>query len=312
MKILITGGAGFLGSHLCKRYLDLGCHVTCLDNMSKGNSEVIKLSGNQNFVIDQRDVRMTPWSNVPPEWNEWDNTDSCWYHGDLDSVFHFASYPSPKDHKALPVNTLEADSKGTMAFIDLALTKKCLLVYPSTGHVDMSYDPTEERAVYIEGKRFGEALISASKRCHGLRARILRLFNTYGPGMRPDDGRVVPSFIMKALKGEKIELWGGDQLISLTYIDDMIRGIISVVQASDEDTLDPIEIGDPDRIPIYLLARKIIQITGSNSKLNIAPQSVKDERRPNIREAQKLGWEPKVEIEEGLTKTIEWFKKEVA
>jgi len=306
MKILITGGAGFLGAHLCKHYLDLGCHVTCLDNMSKGNFEVKKLVGDPNFVIDQRDVRMTPWSNVPPEWNEWDNSDSCWYHGNLDAVLHFASYPSPKDHRAWPVKTLEADSKGLMAFIDLALVKRCLFVYASSGHVDTPYDPTDERSVYIEGKRFGEAMIAASEKAYGLKARIVRMFNSYGPGMRPDDGRVVPAFIMKALKGESIEIWGGDQLVSLTYVDDMVKGIETVISSS---VTEPVELGDADRIPIYLLARKIIQFTDSNSKLSLVPQSVKDERRPNLNKASLLGWKPTVDIDEGLKRTIKWFKE---
>ena len=149
-------------------------------------------------------------------------------------------------------------------------------------------------------------MIAASEKAYGLKARIVRMFNSYGPGMRPDDGRVVPAFIMKALKGESIEIWGGDQLISLTYVDDMVKGIETVISSS---VTEPVELGDSDRIPIYLLARKIIQITDSNSKLSLVPQSVKDERRPNLTKASSLGWKPMVDIDEGLKRTIEWFKE---
>ena len=303
---LITGGAGFIGSHLCRRFLDhtedpcgvfaSSNEVICMGGVNRGN-------GNVSDLQDKPGFNMTPSPNGFRRYIPWGNVQE-----EIGYVLHFASYPSPKDHLAMPMETLAADSEGTMEMVNIANAKKAIFMLASTGHIDQEDDPTKERSVYCEGKRFAEAYTMAAHRKLGLETRIIRMFNSYGPGMRIDDGRVVPAFIVKALKGERLEVWGGDQLISLTYIDDMIDGIEKVLFS---DVCEPVEIGSPHRISIGNLAQMTIQLSGSQSKLDLNAQTVKDERLPNLQRAEELGWTPRVDIREGLKRTIEYFRERI-
>jgi dTDP-glucose 4,6-dehydratase len=305
-KFLITGGAGFIGSHLCRHFLDYkvdesglfasGNNTICVGNLSRGNGNISDLMTKPGFYtipVLNRFKQNAPWENVVDE---------------IGYVLHFASYPSPKDHLAMPLETLIADSEGTIEMINLAHAKKATFMLASTGHIDQENDPTQERSVYCEGKRFGEAYTMAAHRKLGLETRIIRMFNSYGPGMRIDDGRVIPTFIVKALKDETLSINGGEQLISLTYIDDMVDGIDRILFS---DVVEPVEIGSPYRISIGDLAQKIIKLSGSHSKLNLNPQTAKDERLPNLQRANELGWSPKVDIEEGLKRTINYFREKL-
>jgi dTDP-glucose 4,6-dehydratase len=301
---LITGGAGFIGSHLCRHFLDhtedpggvfaSSNEVICMGGVKRGN-------GNISDLQDKPGFNMTPSPNGFRRYIPWANVqDKIGY------VLHFASYPSPKDHLAMPMETLAADSEGTMEMVNIAHAKKAIFMLASTGHIDQEDDPTKERSVYCEGKRFAEAYTMAAHRKLGLETRIIRMFNSYGPGMRIDDGRVVPAFIVKAMKGERLEVWGGNQLISLTYIDDMIDGIERVLFS---DICEPVEIGSPHRISIGNLAQMIIKLSESQSKLDLNAQTVKDERLPSLQRADELGWTPRVDIREGLKRTIEYFRE---
>jgi dTDP-glucose 4,6-dehydratase len=306
MRFLITGGAGFLGSHLCEHFLKQGHHVTCLDKFAKGNGFVKHLEGNPNFRIDKRDLLVSPWVNLPSDYDEFRSSDSPWYAGDLDFILHFASYPSPKDYTAKPIETLKADSFGTLEMLKLAGLKKAIFVLASTGHIDFEQDPTTERTLYNEGKRFGEALTMAIHRALGVETRIVRMFNSYGPGMRIDDGRVVPTFIAKALRNEKIEIYGGQQMISLTYVDDMVDGIEKIMLQSKSE---PIELGSINRISVLDLAEKIKDLCGNGTEIEVIPKEMKEERMPKLRLASRMGWKPSIGLEEGLKKTIEDFRR---
>jgi dTDP-glucose 4,6-dehydratase len=296
-KFLITGGAGFLGAHLCRNFLDYQKDV---DGAFASSNEVICVSlfnngkSNVEDLIDKPGFKMLkPGAEIKDE---------------IDYILQFSSYPSPKDFLAMPLETLYADSVGTMTMLNLSMDKGAVFMLASTGHIDQEYNPTKESGIYAEGKRFAEAYTMAFHRKMGVSTRIIRMFNSYGPGMRIDDGRVVPTFIAKALKDERLDIWGGDQLMSLTYIDDMIDGIKRVLFS---DIAEPIEIGSPYRISIANLAKIIIGLCGSHSKLSLAPQWVKDERMPDLQRANDLGWSPKVDIVEGLTKTIDYFKGKI-
>lgn len=308
MRYLITGGAGFLGSHLCEHFLKQGHHVTCLDKFAKGNGFVKHLEPDPNFKIDKRDLLVSPWANLPGDYDEFRSSDSPWYAGDLDFILHFASYPSPKDYMTKPIETLKADSFGTLEMLKLAGIKKCVFVLASTGHIDLEQDPTAERTLYNEGKRFGEALTMAIHRGLSVETRIARMFNSYGPGMRIDDGRVVPTFIAKALRGEKIQIYGGQQMMSLTYVDDMVDGIEKIML---QRRSEPIELGAMPRISVLDLAEKIRELAGNGSEIEPIPKEMKEERIPNLRLADRMGWRPKVRLEEGLKKTIEDFRRRI-
>lgn len=291
---LITGGGGFLGGHLCRRFLDrvndesgifaASNEVICLDYMNNGNGRVKDLVQYPGFRIGR------PGSFIPDE---------------IDYILHFGSYPSPKDHLRFPLETLSADSHWTMEMVRTAYHKNAVFMLASTGHIDMEHDPTNERGIYAEGKRFAEAYTMAFHRQYGTEVRIIRMFNSYGPGMRADDGRVVPTFIMKALRGETLTILGGEQKISLTYIDDMVDAIERVLYS---DLCEPVEIGGP-QISIGFLARLIIKLAKSASKLEIKPSDIANERLPDLKKANEIGWEPVVGIEEGLEKTINSFRE---
>jgi dTDP-glucose 4,6-dehydratase len=290
-KFLVTGGGGFLGAHLCRRFLahepDEGGlfasnnEVTCIDNLNNGKGRILDLMKISGFRV------IRPGEFVSEE---------------INYVLHFASYPSPKDHLRMPLETLAADSQWTMEMVKLAHLKNSVFMLASTGHIDQEHDPTNERGIYAEGKRFAEAYTMAFHRQYGTEVRIIRMFNSYGPGMRVDDGRVVPTFIVKALKDETLNIQGGNQLISLTYIDDMVDAIERILYS---DICEPVEVGSLQRIGIGALAQKIIKLTRSKSKLVTTSQQIKDERLPDLQKAMELGWSPKIEIEEGLEKTIE-------
>jgi dTDP-glucose 4,6-dehydratase len=244
--------------------------------------------------------------NLPSDYDEFRSSDSPWYAGDLDFILHFASYPSPKDYTAKPIETLKADSFGTLEMLKLAGLKKAIFVLASTGHIDFEQDPTTERTLYNEGKRFGEALTMAIHRALGVETRIVRMFNSYGPGMRIDDGRVVPTFIAKALRNEKIEIYGGQQMISLTYVDDMVDGIEKIMLQSKSE---PIELGSINRISVLDLAEKIKDLCGNGTEIEVIPKEMKEERMPKLRLASRMGWKPSIGLEEGLKKTIEDFRR---
>ncbi len=293
-RYLITGGGGFLGAHLCRKLLSyeidaLGtvasCNeVLCVDHLNNGNGRIKDLLGLPGF----RSVK--PGAFIPDE---------------LHYILHFGSYPSPKDHLKMPLETLSSDAEHTINLIRLAEMKKSVFMLASTGHIDQVSDPTVERGIYAEGKRFAEAYTSAFRRQYGTEIRIVRMFNSYGPGMRPDDGRVVPAFISKALSGEPLTILGGRQKISLTYVDDMIGAILTVLYSG---VCRPVEIGSAERISIGQLAELIVSLTGSRSRVDITPQGgVQDEKSPDLEAISGLGWKPSVSLEEGLRRTIDYF-----
>ncbi|HLA40020.1 MAG TPA: UDP-glucuronic acid decarboxylase family protein [Candidatus Glassbacteria bacterium] len=309
MRVLVTGGAGFLGSHLCDYLLDKGHEVIGIDNLITGNIQNIShLSGNECFRFIKHDV--TEFIYVP---------------GALDAVLHFASPASPVDYLEYPIQTLKVGSLGTHKALGLAKEKKARFLLASTSEVygDPQIHPQHEdywghvnpigpRGVYDDAKRFAEAMTMAYHRYHGVETRIVRIFNTYGPRMRLNDGRVVPNFIAQALAGKPITVFGdGSQTRSFCYHTDLIEGIFRLL-VSDEDT--PVNIGNPVEYSILEFARKIIELTGSRSEIVHEELPVDDPkvRRPDISKARRvLGWEPSVPLEEGLRRTIEFFRPRV-
>jgi dTDP-glucose 4,6-dehydratase len=306
-RILITGGAGFLGSHLCESFLKRGDEVICMDNFSTGNAEnVAALSTNSRFTM--IDYNVTRFISVA---------------GPLDVVMHFASPASPVDYLEMPIQTLKVGSLGTHNALGLAKNKGAKFFLASTSEVygDPLVRPQKEdywgnvnpigpRGVYDEAKRFAEAMTMAYHRYHKLDTRIVRIFNTYGPRMRIRDGRVVPNFIMQALKGEPLTAYGkGTQTRSFCYIDDLVRGIQRLLEA---DYHLPVNLGNPHEMTVLDFAKKIIELTGSSSKImfNPLPQDDPQVRQPDISKARELlGWEPEVTLEEGLKKTIQYFRE---
>jgi len=307
MRILVTGGAGFLGSHLCDYLLAKKHEVICIDNLITGSVENIShLSGNQNFHFIKHDV--TEYIFIP---------------GPLDAILHFASPASPVDYLEYPIQTLKVGSLGSHKALGLAREKKARFLLASTSEVygDPQIHPqTEEywgnvnpigpRGVYDEAKRFAEALTMAYHRTHGIETRIVRIFNTYGPRMRLNDGRVVPNFISQALEGKPLTVYGdGSQTRSFCYYTDLVEGIYRLL-LSNVDT--PVNLGNPTEYTIREFADKIIQATGSTSQIiqQKLPEDDPKVRRPDIGKAQKLlGWEPAVPLEEGLRQTIEYFSR---
>jgi dTDP-glucose 4,6-dehydratase len=306
-RILITGGAGFLGSHLCESFLKRGDHVLCMDNLSTGNREnVAALASNSRFTMIDHNV--TRYIEIE---------------GPLDAVLHFASPASPVDYLEMPIQTLKVGSLGTHNALGLAKDKGAKFFLASTSEVygDPLVRPQKEdywgnvnpigpRGVYDEAKRFAEAMTMAYHRFHKLDTRIVRIFNTYGPRMRMKDGRVVPNFITQALKGEPLTAYGqGNQTRSFCYVDDLVRGIQRLLEV---DHHLPVNLGNPHEMTVLEFAKKIIELTGSSSRIvfNPLPQDDPQVRQPDIAKARELlGWEPRVELEEGLKKTIQYFRE---
>jgi dTDP-glucose 4,6-dehydratase len=307
MRTLITGGAGFLGSYLCEYLLSMEHEVICLDNLSTGTIDnVAHLIGNEKFVFIKHDV-----------------TNYIYVEGDLDHVLHFASPASPIDYLNLPIQTLKVGSLGTHKALGLAKEKNATFLLASTSEVygDPLIHPQKEdywgnvnpvgpRGVYDEAKRFAEALTMAYHRYHNVDTRIVRIFNTYGPRMRLDDGRALPTFMYQALTGKDLTIFGdGKQTRSFCYIEDEVKGIYNLLISG---SADPVNIGNPVEVTIMDLAEKIVEITGCKSKVvyNPLPQDDPKVRQPDISKARReLHWEPKVSLEEGLRRTMENFKK---
>ncbi|MFT6210570.1 MAG: dTDP-glucose 4,6-dehydratase [Bacteroidia bacterium] len=305
-RVLITGAAGFLGSHLCERFLKEGCHVIAMDNLITGNLENIEhLFKLKEFEFYHHDV--SQYIHIP---------------GELDYIMHFASPASPIDYLKIPIQTLKVGSLGTHNCLGLAKAKGARMLIASTSEVygdPMVHPQTEEywgnvnpigpRGVYDEAKRFQEAITMAYHRYHGVETRIVRIFNTYGPRMRLNDGRVLPAFIGQALRGEDLTVFGdGSQTRSFCYVDDLVEGIYRLLQS---DYAEPVNIGNPDEITIGDFAEEIIKLTGTDQKVIYKELPVDDplQRQPNIEKAIAiLGWEPKVNRADGLKITYDYFK----
>jgi dTDP-glucose 4,6-dehydratase len=309
-RTLITGGAGFLGSHLCDFFIAQGHDVICMDNLVKKENieNIAHLMGHERFRFIKYDV-----------------TEYLHVEGRLDHILHFASLASPKDYLDYPIQTLKVGSLGTHKALGLAKEKKASFLLASTSEVygdpmihpqPESYpgnvDPVVPRGVYDEAKRFAEAITMAYHRTHGLRTRIARIFNTYGPRMRLDDGRALPNFMVQALKGEDITVYGnGTQTRSFCYVDDLIEGAKRLL---DSDVAEPVNLGNPEEITVLDFAKEIIRLTGSKSRIIFCPLPQNDPkvRQPDITKAKTiLGWEPKVSRQEGLRRTSQYFKKKL-
>ena len=310
MKVVVTGGAGFLGSHLCTALLGRGDEVVAIDNLITGDIDnLAAIMGDPGFTFMHHDV--STFVHVP---------------GDVDAVMHLASPASPKDYLELPIQTLKVGSLGTHHCLGLAKAKGAKFFLASTSEVygDPQVHPQTEtywghvnpigpRGVYDEAKRFAEALTMAYHRYHGVDVRIVRIFNTYGPRMRPNDGRVVSNFLSQALQGKPITIYGdGSQTRSFCYVDDEIRGFLALL---DSDHIGPVNIGNPNEFTVSELATIVKEITGSSSEIVYEPLPVDDptQRRPDITLARELlGWEPTIQLRDGLARTIEWMKTAIA
>jgi dTDP-glucose 4,6-dehydratase len=304
--ILITGAAGFIGSHLCKRFLDEGYRVYGMDNMLTGNFQNIEdLFKLDNFIFYHHDI--TNFVHVP---------------GELDYILHFASPASPVDYLKMPIQTLKVGALGTHNLLGLARAKNARILIASTSEVygdplehpqNENYwgnvNPIGPRGVYDEAKRYQEAITMAYYRYHGLETRIARIFNTYGPKMRLEDGRVLPSFVGQALKGKDLTVYGnGSQTRSFCYVDDMVEGIYRLLFS---DHVEPVNIGNPKEITIKAFAEEIIQLIYTSSQITYQELPINDpkQRKPDISKAQSLlGWEPQIDRSVGLEKTLKYFK----
>jgi len=309
MRVLITGGAGFLGSHLCDRFLAEGHDVVGLDNFVTGHPDnIAHLIGNDRFQFLQHDI-----------------STSTYVEGPLDGVLHFASPASPIDYLELPIETLKVGSLGTHNALGLAKAKGARFFIASTSEVygDPLVHPQKEeywgnvnpvgpRSVYDEAKRFSEALTMAYHTWHGLDTRIVRIFNTYGPRMRPRDGRVVSNFIVQALSNEPLTIYGdGSQTRSFCYASDEVDGIYKLFMNGDSN---PTNIGNPDEYTVKQLAELVVELTGTRAPIVYEPLPKDDPkvRKPDITRARMmLGWEPKVHVRDGLARTIEYFEQHV-
>jgi dTDP-glucose 4,6-dehydratase len=331
MRILITGGAGFLGSHLADALIGQRHDVICMDNFITGRPEnIAHLLGNERFTFLKYNV-----------------CDYLHIEGPLDAVLHFASPASPQDYLELPIATLKVGALGTHKALGLAKAKQARFLLASTSEVYgdplvnpqvESYwgnvNPISPRGVYDEAKRFAEAMTMAYHRYHGLDTRIVRIFNTFGPRMRPNDGRVVSNFIVQALMGNPLTVFGdGKQTRSFCYVDDLVRGITALAMVKSDKSVaertdrkgflskadqpgtdsvhDPVNLGNPRELTVVDIAKLVLQLTGAGSAIEHKPLPVDDPkvRRPDIRRAKALlGWDPAVKLEEGLAKTIEYFR----
>jgi len=307
-RTLVTGGAGFLGSHLCEYLLNKGHDVIAMDNLITGTVENIAHLQCDQFSFIKHDV-----------------TNYIYIDGQIDYILHFASPASPRDYLELPIQTLKVGSLGTHKALGLALEKKATFLLASTSEVygdpkihpqPESYwgnvNPVGPRGVYDEAKRFAEALTMAYNRYHDVDTRIVRIFNTYGPRMRPEDGRAIPTFIPQALRGEPITVFGdGKQTRSFCYVSDLIEGIFRLLMS---DIHEPVNIGNPDEQTIMDLTKIILRLSNSQSKIVHRPLPMDDPkiRQPSIGTAKKmLGWLPQVKLEEGLRITVDWFREKL-
>jgi len=306
MRILVTGGAGFLGSHLCEALLAQGHHVLCVDNLLTGSLRNLEpLRANPRLTFLQHDV-----------------TRPISVDGPLDRLLHFASPASPADYLEHPIHTLKVGSLGTHNALGLAKAKQARFLLASTSEVygDPQVHPQTEnywghvnpvgpRGVYDEAKRFAEAMTMAYHRAHGLQTRIVRIFNTYGPRMRPNDGRAVCTFLSQALRGEDLTVFGdGSQTRSFCYVDDLVAGILLLLESTE---VFPVNIGNPEEISVLQLAQEVLRVTATRLKIVHRPLPTDDpkQRRPDISKAkQLLGWEPKVPRSEGLRRTLAYFR----
>ncbi len=309
MRIVVTGGAGFVGSHLCDYLLEKGHSVICLDNLLTGTMEnITHLLGNDEFTYVEHNV--TEYISVE---------------GGVDAVLHMASPASPVDYLKLPIPTLKVGSIGTLNALGLAKEKKSKFLLTSTSEVygDPKVHPQPEgywgnvnpvgpRGVYDEAKRFAEALTMAYHRAHNVDTHIVRIFNTYGPRMRLNDGRALPAFISQALRDEDLTVFGdGSQTRSFCYISDMVEGLYKLLMSDEHD---PVNIGNPSEITVLQLAREIIELTSTRGKVVFKPLPQDDPkvRRPDISKAQRvLGWEPRVDRQEGLKETVKYFVQKI-
>jgi len=304
-RVVVLGGAGFLGSHICETLLAAGADVVCVDSFMTGSDANVRHLVERGLVIVEHDIR------------EFIALD-----GDVDFVLNYASPASPVDFERWPIQILKIGSMGTHNALGLALAKDAVFLQASTSEVygDPLVNPQPEsywgnvnpiglRGVYDEGKRYGEALTMAYHRAHGLRTRIVRIFNTHGSRMRPDDGRAVPAFCMAALRGEPIPVHGdGSQTRSLCYVDDLVRGMLLLAVS---DVTDPVNIGNPEEITILELAETIRDLAGSSSEIEFLPRPADDPmvRRPDITRARELlGWQPEIGLTDGLSRTLDHFR----
>jgi dTDP-glucose 4,6-dehydratase len=307
-RALVTGAAGFIGSHLCEYLLDRGFAVVGMDNLLTGDLANIEHLSGREFLFIRHDV--TNYINLE---------------GPLDLIFHFASPASPIDYLRVPIQTLKVGSLGTHNGLGLAKAKKARFLLASTSEVygDPKVHPQREdywgnvnpvgpRGVYDEAKRFAEAMVMAYHRVHGVETRIVRIFNTYGPRMRIEDGRAIPAFLSQALRGQDVTVFGdGSQTRSLCYISDLVDGIFRLMTSSEPD---PVNIGNPVEMTIGALAERIIALAGSRSQVVYRPLPVDDPRvrQPDITRARTLlGWEPRVPLDEGLARTLEYFRRKL-
>jgi dTDP-glucose 4,6-dehydratase len=309
MRVVITGGAGFIGSHLCDRFLADGHAVLCIDNFITGSrANIAHLRKNRKFRLIEHNI-----------------SEPIRLSGPVDAILHFASPASPIDYLQLPIQTMKVGSLGTLNGLGIARAKKAKFLLASTSEVygdpqihpqNESYwghvNPVGPRGVYDEAKRFAEAMTMAYHRYHKVDTRIIRIFNTYGPRMRLKDGRAIPAFFSQALKGQPITAFGdGSQTRSFGYIDDLVEGIVRLLRSGHHD---PVNVGNPEEYTIRELAEKIIRLTGSLSRLTFKPLPQDDpkQRCPDITLAKRvLKWSPKTKLAEGLRKTVPWFASEL-
>jgi dTDP-glucose 4,6-dehydratase len=310
-RAVVTGGAGFLGSHLCDHLLAKGYDVLCLDNLLTGNTDnIAHLAGNPKFKFVRHDV-----------------TEYMFVEGPVHAVLHFASPASPVDYLEMPIQTLKVGSLGTHKALGLAKAKKARFLLASTSEVygDPLLNPQPEsywgnvnpigpRGVYDEAKRFAEAMTLAYRRYHGLDTRIVRIFNTYGPRMRPQDGRVVSNFIVQALQKKPLTIYGeGNQTRSFCYVSDLINGIVRLLEVENSKDVEmPVNIGNPEERTVRYLAELVLKLTGSPSTIVKEPLPTDDPRVrcPDITRAKALlGWQPEYLVDRGLGPTIEYFKR---
>jgi UDP-glucuronate decarboxylase len=311
IKSVVTGGAGFIGSHLCERLIRAGHEVICVDNFLTGNAKNVEhLKGDARFKLVEHDINL-PFEGV---------TDF----GKIDRIYHLACPASPVDYREIPLQTLWVNAAGTKNMLELAVKNKASFLHASTSEVygdplqhpqKESYwgnvNPIGERSCYNEGKRYAESMCMAYRKAYELSLKIVRIFNTFGPRMRRNDGRVIPEFINRAIAGEDVRVNGdGLQTRSFCYIDDMVDGLMAAMETPEEFT-GPVNLGNPEEISMMALAEKIIALIGSASKITnaVMPQDDPQKRQPDITLARdKFGFTPKVGLEEGLKMTIQYFQ----